>query len=64
MSAYPADSLCECCGMDEAEIYADGEWLCPDCELEAAEPPDPILALELAEIYWGCTVRVIDGGKS
>lgn len=63
MSAYPDDSLCECCGIDDAEVYADGEWLCNECELEAAVTPDPVLALELASIYWHCEARVVRGGK-
>ena len=61
MSAYPADSLCECCGIDDAEIYADGEWLCNECELEASEEPELLTGLELASIYWGCTAKVHSG---
>lgn len=53
MSAYPDDNLCECCGIDDAEIYAEGEWLCNDCELEASEELPILTALELAAVYWG-----------
>ena len=65
MSAFPADSLCECCGIDEAEIYAEGDWLCLACEEEAQEDCIPFLTgLELATIYWGCDAKLIQGGQS
>ena len=64
MSAFPADSLCECFGIDEAEVYAEGDWLCSECELDASEEISLISGLELASIYWGCDARVIQGGQS
>lgn len=65
MSAYPDDSLCDICGEDEAEIYADGDWLCVACEEEAEEDKlNPLFGgLELASIYWGCEAKLVIGGK-
>ena len=64
MSTFPADNLCECCGIDDAEIWVEGDWLCPECELEASEETNLISGLELATIYWGCDAKIIQGGQS
>jgi hypothetical protein len=61
---FSDEKLCEHCLEQTADIFADGEWLCPDCEYEAANEQPLISGLELASIYWGCTAKIIQGGQT
>ena len=62
MKSYHRQGECEWC-QDEAEVFADGYWLCFSCEEELAEDTPLLSGLEMAELYWG-EARLIQGGQS
>lgn len=53
---------CEACMEQPADIYADGYWLCTDCEDEMVEDTPIFSGLEYAEIKWGYA-KLIQGGQ-
>lgn len=60
---YPlaTGELCEICFIEQAHIYAAGNWLCVDCEEELSEDLDIHFAspLEWASAIWKCKARII-----
>jgi hypothetical protein len=60
---YPRpQGFCHICEENEAVVYAEGQWLCIDCEMDLVE--EPISSrLEWAGIMWGCKARLILGGQ-
>jgi len=60
MKSYHRQGECELCQTQEAEIFADGQWICFNCEAEMAEDCIPDMsALEKASILWACDSRIV-----
>ncbi len=62
-TGYHKLGSCELCQDEEAEVYAEGQWLCFDCEDEMAEDTPIFTGLEYAEIKWGYA-KIIQGGQT
>jgi hypothetical protein len=61
---YPRpQGTCHICEQNEAVVYAEGQWICIDCEIDLAQEDPEMPAKDLASILWGCQAKLIRGGQ-